>query len=481
MARVVNSSRRSTIDPLKLSQPLGAALAFLGLERSIPLLHGSQGCSAFAKALLTKHFREPIPMQTTAVTELTAVLGATGNLLSALDTIAATWAPDVVGVITTGLTEAGGEDLDGAMRTYARRRAGRPGPLTVAVNAPDFVGGLSDGWAAALTAIVTAALALPGDAADPVSAPGAGGAGGAGGAAVDPDREVAVLAGVSLTAADLDELARLVTAFGLRPLLVPDLSRSLDGHLGAGWSPLTTGGTPVTALPRLARARSVHAVGVTAVPAAGTLAAATGAQVHPAAHLAGLGAVDAFVTELMRRSGIPAPDEVRRDRARLADTLLDAHLVLGGARVALALEPELLAGVADLLAGAGAVIVTAVAPTASPVLADVPCEEVVIGDLADLADRAGEAGAELVVGSSHARRAAAAIGAAHLRAGIPVDDRLGVARRAVAGYRGGAALLTDAANHLLEHHEQHERHERHERHEHRLSTVSPIPAEESLC
>jgi nitrogenase molybdenum-iron protein alpha/beta subunit len=33
-------------------QPLGAILASLGLAQAIPLVHGAQGCSAFAKVFL---------------------------------------------------------------------------------------------------------------------------------------------------------------------------------------------------------------------------------------------------------------------------------------------------------------------------------------------------------------------------------------------------------------------------------------------
>jgi nitrogenase molybdenum-iron protein NifN len=125
--------------------------------------------------------------------------------------------------------------------------------------------------------------------------------------------------------------------------------------------------------------------------------------------------------------------------------------VIGGRRVALALEPDLLFAVASLMAEAGAEIVAAVAPQQAGVLADVPCEEVVIGDLADLEARAADGRAELVIAASHARAAAARLGAAHLCLGFPVYDRLGAQLRRTAGYSGSLALLIDAANCLLDH------------------------------
>ena len=467
MARVVAGPKRAAMDPLKHSQALGGVLAFLGVAGCMPLLHGPQGCSAFAKALLTRHFREPVPLQTTAVTEVSAVLGATESLLAALATVTERHRPQVIGVLTTGVTEVCGEDLAGALRTY---RAGAPagGPLVVAASTPDFHGGLSDGWSAALTALVTATVAgaapvagrdrAAGDAPGPggPSGPAGWASGAVGPGAVDPGL-VAVLAGPSLTAVDLDEIAGLVRGVGLRPVLVPDLSGSVDGHLADGWSPLTTGGTTVADLGRLPAAGTVCTVGAAAGPAGAALAARSGAVLSGHDHLSGLAAVDAFVAGLLAvardRSGGRAvvSERIRRWRARLADGLLDSHFVLGGARVAVAGEPEFLVAVSSLLAGAGAEVVAAVSATDADVLRRAPCAEVVVGDLVDLADRAGDAGAELVVAGSHARDLAAGIGAAHLVAGFPVHDRLGVQLRATAGYRGSLQFLVDAGNELLEH------------------------------
>ena len=65
MAKVTVSQKHCTVNPLKMSQPIGAALAFMGVEGSMPLLHGSQGCTSFGLVLFVRHFREAIPMQTT--------------------------------------------------------------------------------------------------------------------------------------------------------------------------------------------------------------------------------------------------------------------------------------------------------------------------------------------------------------------------------------------------------------------------------
>ncbi|MFN7657902.1 MAG: nitrogenase component 1, partial [Dolichospermum sp.] len=75
MAIAIVPEKSVTVNPLKQSQALGASLAFLGLKGTMPLFHGSQGCTAFAKVVLVRHFREAIPLATTAMTEVTTILG----------------------------------------------------------------------------------------------------------------------------------------------------------------------------------------------------------------------------------------------------------------------------------------------------------------------------------------------------------------------------------------------------------------------
>ena len=53
MAKVTVGKKACAVNPLKMSQPIGGAFAFMGLRGSMPLLHGSQGCTSFG---LTRSF-----------------------------------------------------------------------------------------------------------------------------------------------------------------------------------------------------------------------------------------------------------------------------------------------------------------------------------------------------------------------------------------------------------------------------------------
>ncbi len=63
---------------------MAAAFAFMGLRGSMPLLHGSQGCTSFGLMLFVRHFKEAMPLQTTAMSEVATVLGGYENVEQAI-------------------------------------------------------------------------------------------------------------------------------------------------------------------------------------------------------------------------------------------------------------------------------------------------------------------------------------------------------------------------------------------------------------
>jgi nitrogenase molybdenum-iron protein NifN len=420
MATIVQNSKPVTVDPLRHSAPLGAVLAFLGIARCMPLLHSSQGCAALAKVLLTRHFRETIPLQTSALTEITTILGSGDSLLTGIATVAERQQPDLIAVITTGLVDAAGEDV---RRTLRLRSAGPP---VVLATVSDLGGGLEQGYAAAVEALITE-LVVP-----------------RAGAALED--QVTLLPGPALTPLDVEELRKIAQAFGLRTIVLPDSSCSLDGHLDADWEPLLSGGTPRSAIATAGWSAAVLALG-SGLASAGRMLAGTDAWTVP--HAVGLDASDVLVAQLAAVADREVPKALRHWRSRLTDGLLDASGVLAGRRVALALEPDLLAGVAALLTEAGCHVVTAVSPTAANHLRHLPCEDVVVGDFEDAEERSRDAGAELLVASSHGAATAERLGIPLLRLGFPVVDRLGAQHLTSMGYRGSLRLLFAVANELL--------------------------------
>ena len=439
MAEIVKRSKPLSVSPLKSSQPLGASLAILGLNRAIPLLHGAQGCTAFAKVFLVRHFREPIPLQTSALDPISSIMGADDSLLAGLRTVCEKHHPAAIGLLTTGLTEAQGTDIQRVVRDFRERCPEFQAVRIVSVNTPDFSGSLESGFALTVKAMLAEWVPQH----RPLSGQNQGG---------ESSRQINVLCGASLTPGDLEALRELIERFDLYPVFIPDLADSLDGHLDAeDYQPLTTGGTPLAAFAALGDAAATLVIGASLYPAADLLHERTGTPVHRFPHLFGLDVTDRLVMTLAGIAGQAVPARLVRQRAQLQDAMLDTHFLLGRARVAIAAEPDLLHGFSQLLADMGAEIVAAVAPTTAPVLAQLPLAQVHIGDLEDLETLAREREAELIIGNSHALDIAQRLDIPLLRAGYPLHDQFGGYQRAWIGYRGARQALFDLANAVLGH------------------------------
>jgi len=431
MPLIRHSSKALAVNPLKVSQPMGASLAFLGLAHALPLEHGAQGCTAFSKVFFTHHFHEPIPLQTTAMDHVVTVMGADDNVVQALSTVAERHSPVVVGLITTGLAETQGVDILNCVRAFRAARPEFDGMAVVPVNAPDTLGCLESGYALAVEAIITSL----------VPETGSGGR--------KRDR-VNVLVPSMFTPGDVDTVKDWIVAFGLRACVLPDLADSMDGHLDAtGYSDLTTGGIGRAEIVDMGEAVATLVIGPSMYRAADMLHARTGIPDYRFDSLMGLAQCDAFTQALVDISGHAVPRRIERARARLADAMVDCHFPLGGARIAVAADPDLLLAFTGYLSGLGAKIVTAVASAQAASLERVLADEVVIGDLADMEDSAAEHHAHLIVANSHATECAARLGLPLLRAGFPLHDLYGGHSRARIGYSGSRDTLFDLANLLV--------------------------------
>ncbi|MGE5506231.1 MAG: nitrogenase iron-molybdenum cofactor biosynthesis protein NifN [Actinomycetota bacterium] len=432
MTAVLHSAKPLSVSPLKISAPLGAALAFMGLDGSLPLFHGSQGCTAFALVMMVRHFREAIPLQTTAMNELSTILGGAEHVEQALLNIVKRAQPKVIGLVSTALTETRGEDLAGDLKAIVARNPQLAETAIVHASAPDFEGSLETGWASAVTALIDA-LVEP-----QPSRPAA-------------SRKVAVLAGAQLTPGDLDEIKEMVEAFGLEPVMVPDLAGSLDGHVPDAYVPTTLGGATLEQIRQLGRAAVTIAVGEHMRAPAEHLAIKAGVPAVVFDRLTGLDAVDRLVVLLSEVSGRPVPRKLRRQRSQLVDAMLDGHFFFGGRRVAVAGEPALVTAMVGLAAELGAEVAAAVTTRDCPGLELVPAERVVIGDFEDLEDAMLEAGGvDLVIANANARQLCARHGVPLFRAGFPVFDRLGAAHLVTVGYRGSRDLVFSLGNILME-------------------------------
>ena len=261
--------------------------------------------------------------------------------------------------------------------------------------------------------------------------------------------QVNLLPGSHLTPGDLEEIKDMLAAFGLTAITLPDVSGSLDGHIPPDWRGTTLGGTRHDDITRMGSSVMTLAIGEQMREAAEALQARTGVPFQLLDRLTGLACNDAFLMALAKVSGQPVPAKYRRQRSQLLDAMLDGHFYLGGKKVAIGAEPDLLLAAGALLHEMGAVLHTVVSTTHSPALAALPAEIALIGDLEDLEQ--GAQACDLLMTHSHGRQAAERLDKPFFRLGFPVFDRIGNAHRVMVGYRGTRQFIFEVANLMMAH------------------------------
>lgn len=437
MAEILTPTKAMAVNPLKASQPIGASLAFLGLAQSIPLEHGARGCTSFNKLFFMRHFNEPIALQTTAMEQTTTVLGSDSNVIEALATICAKNRPQVIGLVTTGLSEMQGADISGTIHAFRKAHPDCAHVAIVPVSASDTLGCLETGFAAAVEAIVRTLV--------PTKAVGMR----------KKLRQVNVLASSMLTPGDIEELHIWIEAFGLTAIILPDIGASLDGHLiEEGYSTLTYGGVARADVESMGESVATLVIGRSVTRAADLLNEQTGVPDWRFDQLIGLKASDDFTQALSTIAGIPVPASFARKRDQLTDAMVDCQFQFGGAKVGVAGDADLLGALTEFFFSMGAEIVAPVASMRASRLADLPIESVVVGDLEDFETLVVDQGADLIVANSHGAEIARRTGAALLRAGFPIYDSYGAHADAWIGYGGTRRLIFTAGNLLAAHYQE---------------------------
>jgi nitrogenase molybdenum-cofactor synthesis protein NifE len=432
----VKTKSEVVINPLKHSQSIGAAIAFQGINNSIPVIHGTQGCNFLAKVLLTKHFREPIALQSTKLFTEDVVMGSEDKLTDTLDSIIDKNAPAVIGVLTSGLSEAKGDDVQRVVRDQNKEA------FIIHVSTPDYEGGLETGYAKAVENVIKSVVANNMKTSCHSGLSGIFPKKDCRQAARTNDLYINVFAGSHLTPADFTELREVIESFGLKPIILPDLS-ALDGSR-QGFSPLAAGGTDVKDIKTMAQTAFTIAIGKSMEPGARLLNERCGIEYTVFESLSGLRDVEIFMHMLAFVSGNPVPAKYERQRRILIDGMRDAHFYFGDKKVCIALEPDMAIQTSRWLSEMGANVTLAVIPQNAESAEEILAKEVTVGDLYSI-----EGNFDLIISNSHAEDTAKRLNAPLYQMGFPVYKIIGNTVRVTIGYRGTHAIINEIANLLM--------------------------------
>lgn len=422
-------ARSLTINPLKHSQTIGAALAMQGVDKALPVIHGAQGCTFLAKVLLTKHFREPIALAGTKQFAEDIIMGSEENVISVVEGFIEKQGPAVVGILSSGLSEVKGDDISAVAKHFG---VSDSQATVLSISTPDYDGGLETGYAAAVEALTC----LAGNKQQ--------------GTRRSKGR-INVLAGCHLTPADFLELREIIESVGLHPVMLPDLS-ALDGSR-QGFSAIATGGTGLDEIKTMCDAEFTLAVGMSMESPARKLKEQFDIEFKVLGSIAGLRDTDTLMETLVLLSGNSIPSKYVRQRRILMDGMRDAHFYFGNKKVITALEPDLSVQTSHWLSEMGAETVLSVIPHAAASGKSIRARKVIIGDLRDVHnyDTGNIQGKpDLLISNSHGEDTSQRSGIPLYQMGFPLYKLLGGNARMTVGYRGTLTLINDVAN-ILNH------------------------------
>jgi nitrogenase molybdenum-iron protein beta chain len=430
-----------TVNPAKTCQPIGAMYAALGIHGCLPHSHGSQGCCAYHRSALTRHYKEPVMAATSSFTEGSSVFGGQANLLQAIQNIFAVYAPDVIAVHTTCLSETIGDDIPQIIGKARDEKKIPEGKYVIHANTPSYVGshvtgfanmvrGMVDYFAESSDSRTTAINLIPGW--------------------VEP--------------ADMREIKRLAALLGIPAILFPDTSDVLDAPQTGKHEFYPKGGTTVEALRRTGASRATFALGPTASEA-GARHLETKFHV-PARTLElpiGLRATDRFINALRKVAHVNVPAEITEERGRLLDMMTDMHQYFYGRRVALWGDPDQLVSLAEFLADLDMRPVYVVTGTPGKRFAS-RMEAALAGRVPEAKVRQGAAAdmflmhqwiknepVDLLMGNTYGKYIARDENIPFVRHGFPILDRVGHSYFPTAGYRGGLRIMEMILGALLDH------------------------------
>jgi nitrogenase molybdenum-iron protein NifN len=431
---------RATSNACKLCSPLGASLVFRGIEKSVPLLHGSQGCSTYIRRYLISHFNEPVDIASSNFTEETAVFGGAANLKLAMNNIIEQYHPEVIGIATTCLSETIGDDVLLIIRDYLRNNGGSNTPAIIPVSTPSYSGTHIDGFHGAVKATVDVL-------AEKKNAPGA---------------HINLLPGM-VSPADCRHFKEIFSDFGVSFTLLPDYSQTLDGPLWSEYQKISEGGTPVNQIVSMGNAPATIELGriLSEKESAGKLLEERfDVPCYNLGLPVGVKETDAFFDVVSTITGNPVPVKYTEERARLIDAYADGHKYFFEARAVLYGEEDLVVALASFLSEIGVIPALCASGGKSGYFKDKLCQvidefedrdiQVLDGvDFVEINEAAKKINPDFIIGSSKGYKIAREMNKPLIRIGFPIHDRMGGARIVHIGYRGAQQLLDTITNTII--------------------------------
>jgi nitrogenase molybdenum-iron protein beta chain len=430
-----------TVNPAKTCQPIGAMYAALGVHGCLPHSHGSQGCCAYHRSTLTRHYKEPVMSGTSSFTEGSSVFGGQANLLQAIEVMFTTYNPDVIAVHSTCLSETIGDDLNQILQKARDDGKVPKGKHVLHCNTPSYVGSHVTGYANMLKGLMSYFAQKTGI----------------------ENYQVNLAAGW-VEPADMKEIKRLAAEMNANTMMFPDTSGVLDAPLTGKYSMYPAGGTTTAELISAGDAKFSLGLGhYSTEEALKALEYKCKVKYDLCDLPIGFNATDRFLMSLSRHAGVKIPHSLTIERGRLLDVIADMSKYLYGKRVALWGDPDQLIPLVEFLIDCDMKPVYIVSGTPGKyfdermknLLKDrVPEAKFKSGERADMFlmhQWIKQEKVDLLLGNTYGKYISRDDNIPFVRMGFPILDRIGHSYFPTVGYTGGIRILERILNALMDH------------------------------
>jgi len=441
-----------TINPAKACQPLGAVLCALGFEKTLPYVHGSQGCVAYFRTYFNRHFKEPVACVSDSMTEDAAVFGGQKNMFDGLENAKALYRPEMIAVSTTCMAEVIGDDLN-AFIANARKEGhiAQDFPIPFA-HTPSFVGSHTTGWDNMFEGIQRYFTLNE-----------------MAGKEVGSNGKINIVPGFETYLGNYRVMHRMMREMGVDYSLLCDPSEVLDTPTDGEYR-MYDGGTRIAEMKDAPN--SIDTLLLQPWQLAKTRKFVQGTWKQPASEInipMGLDWTDDFLMKVSELAGKPIPESLAKERGRLVDMMADSHAWLHGKRFALYGDADFALGMTKFLFELGAepthVLVHHANKRFKKAL-DKLCSESPYGqstrahagkDLWHFRSLMFTDKPDFMIGNSYGKfiqRDTLHKGKEHevplIRIGFPIFDRHHLHRMTTLGYEGAMYMLTTLVNAVLD-------------------------------
>ncbi|MGE0081161.1 MAG: nitrogenase molybdenum-iron protein subunit beta [Thiohalomonadaceae bacterium] len=327
-----------TVDPAKACQPLGAVLCALGYEKTLPYVHGSQGCVAYFRTYFNRHFKEPIACVSDSMTEDAAVFGGQKNMFEGLENAKALYKPDMIAVSTTCMAEVIGDDLN-AFINNAKKDGRVPVDFpTPFAHTPSFVGSHVTGWDNMEEGILRYFTLNHME-----------------GKEAGKNGKINFVPGFETYLGNFRVIKRMMKEMGIEATLLSDPSEVLDTPADGEYR-MYAGGTTQQEVKDAPNAITTVLLQPFQLEKTRKFVETIWHHDVPKLNIPmGLEWTDEFLMKLSEITGKPIPESLTLERGRLVDMMTDSYAWLHGKRFALYGDPDFLYGLTKSLLELGAV------------------------------------------------------------------------------------------------------------------------------